>query len=58
MKALLVHLAATAFVILAALFIIGDGKTDSCDRFLIVFFLIILNALVALFCSDNNYYGK
>jgi len=58
MKALLVHLAATAFVILAALFIIGDGKMDSVDRFIIVYWISMVNVLAAIFCSANDYYDK
>lgn len=58
MKALLVHLAATAFVILAALFIIGDGKMDSVDRFIIVYWISMVNVLAAIFCYANGYYDK
>ena len=58
MKALLVHLAATAFVILAALFIIGDGKMDSVDRFIIVYWISMVNVLAAIFCDANGYYDK
>lgn len=58
MKALLVHLAATAFVILAALFVIGDGKTGSDDRFFIVYFIALANGVAAIICSANDYYDK
>lgn len=58
MKALLVHLAATAFVILAALFVIGDGKMDSADRFAIVYILLIANLLAVAINYINDYYDK
>lgn len=57
-KAILIHLAAFAVYVLMVLFILGGEKTDTSDRFIIVWFLITSQLIVVMINYISGLYDK